>query len=164
MVRVRDAGSLLVRAGFSLPAVDADELRVVFPSPSALVTHLRRTGETNAARGRRGVVLPRSVVPDAMETYVNEFGRCADEEAAAEAAEKGEGAERRSTQQPRRPPSASSSSSSVVVVPATFEALFLTGWSPAPLGREAKAASRGSATVSLAQLAQELEKKKNTDG
>ena len=91
MVRVRDAGSLLVRAGFALPAVDADEVRLVFPSPAALISHLRRSGEGNAARARRGVLLPRGVGPDAMETYVTRFGRDAAAEAAAEAAERGAG-------------------------------------------------------------------------
>ena len=46
-------------------------------------------------------------------------------------------------------------------MPATFEALFLTGWSPAP--KQAQPATRGSATVSLARLAEELEKKKKKE-
>lgn len=158
MVRVRDAGSLLVRAGFALPAVDADELRLVFPDPAALVDHLRRTGETNAARGRRPALLPRSVIPDAMETYVARFGRDSAEEAAAEAAEREEGGGGLHSGSPRPPPPPSAPARPPVV-PATFEALFLTGWSPAPPGRQAVAAPRGSATVSLAQLAKELEKK-----
>jgi NADH dehydrogenase [ubiquinone] 1 alpha subcomplex assembly factor 5 len=93
MVRVRDAGSLLVRAGFALPAVDADELRVVFSGPAALVDHLRAVGETNAALARRHALLPRAVVPDALETYVTRFGRDAAAEAGQAAAERGEGGE-----------------------------------------------------------------------
>ena len=149
MVRVRDAGSLLVRAGFALPAVDADEVRLVFPDPGALITHLRRAGEGNAVRVRRAALLPRSVVPDALDTYVSRFGRDAAEEAAEEEAERGCGPTL--SQEPPAPPS--------VVIPATFEALFLTGWSPAPKS-QSQPAARGSATVSLAKLAEELEKKK----
>jgi NADH dehydrogenase [ubiquinone] 1 alpha subcomplex assembly factor 5 len=160
MVRVRDAGSLLVRAGFALPAVDADEVRAVFPDPAALVAHLRRAGETNAARGRRPALLPRSVGPDALATYASRFGVDPAEEAAAEAADRrgGGGGGEGSSGSPSAPPATASPS---LVVPATFEALFLTGWSPAP--SQAAAAPRGSATVSLAQLAEELDKKKKEE-
>ena len=60
---VRDAGSLLQRAGFALPVVDSDVLTVTYPGALALMRDLRAMGESNAviertrAMTRRGVLL-----------------------------------------------------------------------------------------------------------
>jgi SAM-dependent methyltransferase len=43
---VRDAGGLLQRAGFALPVVDADPVRVRYGAPLALLSDLRAMGET----------------------------------------------------------------------------------------------------------------------
>jgi SAM-dependent methyltransferase len=52
---LRDAASLLQRAGFALPVADAETLTVSYPDPFALFAELRALGETNAlaARSRR---------------------------------------------------------------------------------------------------------------
>ncbi|WP_439576953.1 methyltransferase domain-containing protein [Elioraea sp.] len=52
---LRDAASLLQRAGFALPVADAETLTVTYPDPFALFAELRALGETNAlaARSRR---------------------------------------------------------------------------------------------------------------
>jgi SAM-dependent methyltransferase len=50
---VRDAGALLQRAGFALPVVDVDRLRVSYSDPLALLRDLRAMGETNALVERR---------------------------------------------------------------------------------------------------------------
>ncbi|KAH1223052.1 putative methyltransferase, mitochondrial [Glycine max] len=46
--RVRDAGNLLTRAGFTLPGVDVDDYVVKYESALELIEHLRAMGETNA--------------------------------------------------------------------------------------------------------------------
>lgn len=53
LAQVRDAGSLLGRAGLSLPAVDVDTLTVRYPTPLDAVTHLRVLAEGNAVTARR---------------------------------------------------------------------------------------------------------------
>ncbi len=49
---VRDAGDLLVRAGFALPVTDLDLVEVEFDSVAELAHTLRSLGETNAVAGR----------------------------------------------------------------------------------------------------------------
>ncbi|CAN6445426.1 unnamed protein product [Victoria cruziana] len=48
LAQVRDAGNLLIRAGFTLPGVDVDEYVVRYESALELIEHLREMGETNA--------------------------------------------------------------------------------------------------------------------
>ena len=50
---VRDLGSLLQRAGFALPVVDADTITVSYADPLRLLADLRGMGETNAVIERR---------------------------------------------------------------------------------------------------------------
>ena len=50
---VRDAGALLQRAGFALPVVDVDRIKVTYPNALALMRELRGMGESNAVRERR---------------------------------------------------------------------------------------------------------------
>lgn len=50
MAQVRDAGSLLGRAELALPAVDVDDIVIEYPSPVALVRHLRSLGEVRLQR------------------------------------------------------------------------------------------------------------------
>lgn len=49
---IRDAGDLLVRAGFGLPVTDSDIFQLEFESVSALARALRNIGETNAIKDR----------------------------------------------------------------------------------------------------------------
>ena len=59
MADVRDLGSLLQRAGFALPVVDADTVTVMYADPMAVMTDLRAMGETNAqAESRKGFTRP----------------------------------------------------------------------------------------------------------
>ncbi|MEM9582277.1 MAG: methyltransferase domain-containing protein [Pseudomonadota bacterium] len=55
MVDIRDAGSLLQRAGLSLPVADAETRTVSYGSTTSLMRDLRAMGESNAmtARARR---------------------------------------------------------------------------------------------------------------
>ncbi|MCH8196917.1 MAG: methyltransferase domain-containing protein [Proteobacteria bacterium] len=50
---VRDAGDLLLRAGFALPVADSDRITVTYPDALALMRELRAMGEANAVRSRR---------------------------------------------------------------------------------------------------------------
>ena len=50
---VRDAGSLLQRAGFALPVVDVDRITVSYADPLRLLRELGRMGEGNALLQRR---------------------------------------------------------------------------------------------------------------
>uniref|UniRef100_A0A1B6C9K2 Arginine-hydroxylase NDUFAF5, mitochondrial n=1 Tax=Clastoptera arizonana TaxID=38151 RepID=A0A1B6C9K2_9HEMI len=49
---VRDIGSLLTRAGFTMLTVDSDEIVVGYPSMFELMLDLKGMGESNAARNR----------------------------------------------------------------------------------------------------------------
>eukprot|EP00741_Cyanophora_paradoxa_P012382 tig00020610_g11963.t1 len=110
---VRDAGNLLSRAGFAMPAVDSDELVIDYPSPLELMYHLRRMGETNAVRMRRGALRP-DVMHAAAAIYREMFGNA-------------DG-----------------------TVPATFQVVYMLGWSPDSSQPQAK--ERGSAQLSLKDL------------
>lgn len=52
-VQLSDVGNLLQRAGFELPTIDADTLRIGFPNAAVLMEHLARMGEANASIKRR---------------------------------------------------------------------------------------------------------------
>ena len=66
---VRDLGSLLQRAGFALPVVDADTISVNYGEPMRLLADLRGMGESNATVLRRREPLKRSVLMTAMAKY-----------------------------------------------------------------------------------------------
>jgi NADH dehydrogenase [ubiquinone] 1 alpha subcomplex assembly factor 5 len=108
---VRDAGDLLMRAGFTLPVADSDPLTVTYADPLALMRDLRGMGEGNALAGT-GRPLRRDTLFTALRRYGESFaepdGR----------------------------------------IPATFEIVYLAGWSPAD--NQPRPACRGSATMSLA--------------
>ena len=72
---LRDCASLLQRAGFALPVADAEELRLLYTDPFALLRELRAAGETNALRERDRRVPPRSLFPAAMAALPVENGR-----------------------------------------------------------------------------------------
>lgn len=52
-VELSDVGALLQRAGFALPTLDTDTIRVAFPNAPVLMEHLQRMGENNAGVKRR---------------------------------------------------------------------------------------------------------------
>jgi NADH dehydrogenase [ubiquinone] 1 alpha subcomplex assembly factor 5 len=70
---VRDAGSLLQRAGFALPVVDADTITVSYPNALALMRDLRAMGEANALAERRRGFSRRGVLLRAAARYEERF-------------------------------------------------------------------------------------------
>jgi len=52
-VELSDVGSLLQGAGFSLPTIDVDTIRISYPNAPVLMEHLQRMGEGNASLRRR---------------------------------------------------------------------------------------------------------------
>jgi NADH dehydrogenase [ubiquinone] 1 alpha subcomplex assembly factor 5 len=52
-VELSDVGSLLQSAGFSLPTIDIDTVRISYPNAAILMEHLQRMGEGNASLRRR---------------------------------------------------------------------------------------------------------------
>lgn len=65
-VELRDAGSLLQRAEFALPVVDADEVKLAYASPFGLLADLRAAGEANAVAQRSRRTPPRALFALAM--------------------------------------------------------------------------------------------------
>lgn len=70
---VRDLGGLLQRAGFALPVVDADTVRVRYASPLALMQELRAMGAGNVLRDRRRVPVSRRLLTRVCEIYGDRF-------------------------------------------------------------------------------------------
>ncbi|MCG5241999.1 methyltransferase domain-containing protein [Azospirillum doebereinerae] len=66
---IKDAGSLLQRAGFALPVVDSDTLTVTYSDAFALMRELRGMGETNTVLARRKVPATRGLLFDAARRY-----------------------------------------------------------------------------------------------
>ena len=140
LAHVRDAGNLLGRAGLRLPAVDVDTLTLNYKTPMDLVEHLRMMGEQNAAIERRQTI-KRSTMELANQKYVKNFSALSlsnDDDASM--------------------PKPSSSESGIS---ATFQILYMTGWSPSETQQKAK--ERGSATVSLSDLKSALEEKEEEE-
>ena len=135
LARVRDCGNLLTRAGMRLPAVDVDRIAMAYPTPRKLVEHLRLMGETNAGVRRRPGPIARTTAAAAEACYASMFPRGGEGEG------EGGGAEEASSRRG---------------VECTYEILYMTGWSPGD-GQQ-QPAERGSATVSLAKLEEELAK------
>jgi SAM-dependent methyltransferase len=71
---IRDLGGLLQRAGFALPVVDADVVRVTYPSPLALMRELKAMGLSNALTARRRMLLCRATLARAVEVYEKRHG------------------------------------------------------------------------------------------
>jgi SAM-dependent methyltransferase len=66
---MRDAGSLLQRAGFALPVVDGDRLTVTYTDILALMRDLRGMGEANAVQARPRRFAPRTLFTRADRLY-----------------------------------------------------------------------------------------------
>jgi NADH dehydrogenase [ubiquinone] 1 alpha subcomplex assembly factor 5 len=69
----RDLGHLLQRAGFALPVVDTDTIRVTYPDALALMRDLRAMGESNAVRERRRQFTRRATLMRAVLRYAELF-------------------------------------------------------------------------------------------
>lgn len=63
---LRDGAALLQRAGFALPVADAEDIRLRYRTPLALLADLRAAGETNATLARDRRTPPRGLFPLAM--------------------------------------------------------------------------------------------------
>jgi SAM-dependent methyltransferase len=72
---LRDCAALLQRAGFVLPVADAEEIRVLYADPLALLRDLRAAGETNAVALRDRRVPPRALFPQALAALARQDGR-----------------------------------------------------------------------------------------
>ncbi|PIR32177.1 MAG: SAM-dependent methyltransferase [Alphaproteobacteria bacterium CG11_big_fil_rev_8_21_14_0_20_44_7] len=72
-VDVRDAGSLLQRAGFALPVVDSDTIIVTYEDAFHLMRHLRKIGETNALIKQRKNFTCKSFMDKVVEIYAKKF-------------------------------------------------------------------------------------------
>jgi SAM-dependent methyltransferase len=72
-VDVRDAGSLLQRAGFAEPVVDSEILTVHYEDPLFLLQDLRAMGETNALVAANKGFTGRSVLTEALDYYRQHF-------------------------------------------------------------------------------------------
>jgi SAM-dependent methyltransferase len=72
---LRDCAHLLQRAGFVLPVVDVEDIRLAYADPFALLTDLRAAGETNAIRERGRMVPDRGLFPAALARLPVEGGR-----------------------------------------------------------------------------------------
>lgn len=151
LAQVRDAGNLLTRAGLALPTVDVDAFSVGYPSPAHLVAHLRAMAEGSALRARRRRWLGRELPLAAAAVYAGMFP-------AGGGSGDGSGSGDSSSGDSSSVDSSSSDNDGTGAfggVAATYQVMFLTGWSPAR--NQPKAARRGSATASFHDLAAHLE-------
>lgn len=71
---VRSLGGLLQRAGFALPVVDSDSVRVTYPSPLHLMREIKGMGASNPLALRRRVPVTRKLLMRAAQVYVERFG------------------------------------------------------------------------------------------
>ena len=72
-VDVRDAGSLLQRAGFAEPVTDSEMITVAYEHPLKLVKDLRTMGESNAMAASKKGFMPCSLMMTAMDYYLRHF-------------------------------------------------------------------------------------------
>eukprot|EP00955_Chlamydomonas_euryale_P118280 366529-Chlamydomonas_euryale.AAC.7 len=148
-----------------MPTVDVDTFVLRYACVTELVRHLRAMGETNAG-AQRMRALPRDVPLAAAAVYTALFGgegnvaRTAEQQGAACISGGGDGggdggagadpAAAAEVAAGSTPPAPGGSGS----IPATFQVMYLTGWSPHASQQRPK--ERGSATVSFQDLADGL--------
>ncbi|WP_264714622.1 methyltransferase domain-containing protein [Limobrevibacterium gyesilva] len=72
---LRDCAGLLQRAGFALPVADAEDIRLLYADPLALLRDLRAAGETNAVALRNRRIPPRALFPAALAALPQTDGR-----------------------------------------------------------------------------------------
>lgn len=61
-IDMHDLGDALMRTGFAEPVMDTERLTITYPTPSALMTELRRSGGSNVSAGRRPGLLSRGAL------------------------------------------------------------------------------------------------------
>jgi len=88
-VELSDVGSLMQNAGFSLPTIDVDTVKISYPSAPVLMEHLQRMGEGNASLRRRehtgrDIFLAASCIYDEMYPVETEGEEHRDVEATAQ--------------------------------------------------------------------------------
>lgn len=74
-IDLRDLGSLLQRAGFALPVVDSDVVRVAYPSALALMRDIKAMGASNVLNARRRTLTRRDVLARAAQIYDERHAR-----------------------------------------------------------------------------------------
>jgi NADH dehydrogenase [ubiquinone] 1 alpha subcomplex assembly factor 5 len=70
---VRDAGDLLLRAGFALPVAVTETLTVWYDTPLKLISDLKGMGESNAHSSRRKSFTRRATFARALAIYAERF-------------------------------------------------------------------------------------------
>jgi hypothetical protein len=73
MAEIRELGSLLQRAGFSLPVADAAKKTATYRTAFHLLSELRAMGESNALFSRNRKIPPRTLFSDAAALYSENF-------------------------------------------------------------------------------------------
>lgn len=74
-IEVRDLGGLLQRAGFALPVVDSETIRVAYPSALELMREVKAMGASNVLAARRRVPVRRDCLMRAAEIYAERNAR-----------------------------------------------------------------------------------------
>jgi NADH dehydrogenase [ubiquinone] 1 alpha subcomplex assembly factor 5 len=123
-VQLTDVGNLLQRAGFALPTLDVDTIRVSYPHAGVLMEHLQRMGESNACLSRRNRT-PLDVFLSAACLYAHSFPLEED-----------------------GPPTPRRDGDPVAEIEATVQVIYAIGWTPHPSQQQPR--ERGSATRKLA--------------
>lgn len=88
-VELSDVGALMQNAGFSLPTIDIDTVKISYPNAFVLMEHLQRMGEGNASLRRRkhtgkDIFLAASCIYDEMYPVETEGDDSRDIEASAQ--------------------------------------------------------------------------------
>lgn len=73
MIGTKDAGALLQRAGFALPVVDSEVIKILYKDVKSLVADLRGMGETNALLNSANIPLNRSIWQSVEQEYKKKF-------------------------------------------------------------------------------------------
>lgn len=73
MIQVKDGGSLLQRAGFSMPVVDCERLTLLYNHPLELMKDLQFFGQNNALDQRQKTCASKSVFKDAIAWYQKNY-------------------------------------------------------------------------------------------
>lgn len=73
LTTIKDAGSLLQRAGFALPVIDRETITVTYSTPLKLLTDLRAMGATHAPFKSNRNPLRRDVLAAALAKYQQNF-------------------------------------------------------------------------------------------
>lgn len=134
MADMKDMGSLLSRAGFTLTTVDIDEIVVHYPSPMALMQDLQAMGESNAVFARNPAGLNRDTLVAMCAAYESIYGQKND--IISTSSENGHVTKDDGNIVPLE-----------FSIPATFQIIYLIGWNPSDT--QAKPLPRGSAQKSM---------------